>query len=81
MTGIGSIQLRLYLRARRAGAACLDAAAYAGIGAKEARFTDEDEARGLLDAIELAIPRSWFMRQLGALASTPLGEAAMRDAG
>jgi len=52
----GSIQLRAYLRARRAGCQTENAAAQAGLSLAEARLTDADEAKGLLKHIDTETP-------------------------
>jgi hypothetical protein len=48
----GSLQLRRYLAARRAGCPTESAAAQVGMSLSEARLTDADEAKGLLAHID-----------------------------
>lgn len=55
MTG-GSLQLRAYVRLRRAGTPTADAAEAAGIDVGEARAWDDDEASGLLGWVDTSEP-------------------------
>lgn len=66
----GSVQLKRYLRARRAGTPTENAAAQAGITLAEARLTDADEARGLLTHIDTSeMPHRAFQQQTGPAAA------------
>ena len=77
MTVAGSLQLRLYRIARRAGLPVDEAADRAGIGAREARFTDADDRRDPPTPDCFTIPAGMGRSALGALADTPLGTATI----
>ena len=71
----GSLQLRLYRIARRDGVGLLEAASRAGIGAREAQYTDADDRRDVPGPECFVIPHGMARRALGGLADMPLGIA------
>jgi hypothetical protein len=73
----GSMQLRIYRRARRDGLSRLAACEMSSIGLKEAAFTDADDERNPPAPDCFVLPAPWLRNRLTGLADLPLGLSAI----